>query len=188
MTQVIVTVHFEKSDPLDLSLPWEVPVEQIVEAMEEIFKVHRNVNSTLGLAKLIDNGKQNLSPEETLADANIVFGDQLQLLVHGSPYLFLNQGKRYSLDKNLIVIGRTTPQRQVDIDLTDLDTQRVISRQHAAIIRRDEDYFIKDTDSSNGVWVNNRRISTGTLRRLENSDVLQFGGSRGVELIFGIRN
>ena len=159
MTQVIVTVHYEQNDPLDLSLPWEVPIGEIMTALEKIFSIRRNADSTLGLVKLGPDGRENLSVEETLADANVLNGDELQFLVQGSPYLFTSTGQRFSLAKNLVVIGRTTPQQSVDIDLTDLDLERVISRQHAIIEHRGDQYFIKDTNSSNGVYVNNRRIS-----------------------------
>ncbi len=188
MTHVIVTVYYEQNDPLDLSLPWEVPASEIMTALEKIFSIRRSTDSTLGLVKLGNNGKENLSAEETLADANILYGDELQLLVQGSPYLFTSTGQRFSLAKNLIVIGRTTPQQSVDVDLADLDSERVISRQHAIVEHRGDQYFIKDTNSSNGVYVNNRRIDPGQLRKLENGDMLQFGGPRGVELLFGIKN
>ena len=187
MTQVIVTVLYEKNIQLDLSLPWELPVNQLLDPLAAIFKVKRLVDSTLGLIKLTSNNGY-ISPEETLADANIMFGDFLQLKVYGVPYLFSNSGRRYPIKKGLVVIGRVTPQVSVDIDLTDLDKERVISRQHAVIVHRGDDYFIKDTNSSNGVWVNHRRIDPGKLRKLVNDDLLQLGGIRGVELMFGIQN
>ena len=188
MTQVIVTVQFDKKAPLDLSLLWELPIGEFLESLATIFSIRRHADSTLGLVRLTNKGKEHISPEETLADANILYGDVLKLLVYGSPYLFSSTGKRFTLSKNMIVIGRTTPQQSVDIDLTPLDSERVISRQHAAIIHRGDDYFIKDTNSSNGVLVNNRQINPGQLRKIVNGDRLQLGGSHGVALQFGIRD
>ena len=188
MTQVIVTVQYENKEPLDLSIPWELPVGDFIEPLATVFNVRRTIDSTLGLVRLIDNKRDHISLEETLADANVMYGDILQLKVYGHPYLFSSVGKHFPLGKDLVVIGRTTPRQAVDIDLTKLDTERVISRQHAVILRRGDDYYIKDTNSSNGVYVNNRRITPGQLRKLGNGDLLQLGGSHGVELLFGIRN
>jgi len=188
MTQVIVTVQYENKEPLDLSLPWELPVGEFIEPVANVFNVRRTADSTLGLVRLINSSRDHISLEETLADANIMYGDILELKVYGHPYLFSSAGKRFPLARDIVVIGRVTPRQAVDIDLSKLDLERVISRKHAVIIRRGEDYFIKDTNSSNGVYVNNRKITPGQLRKLANGDLLQLGGPHGVELLFGIRN
>jgi RsiW-degrading membrane proteinase PrsW (M82 family) len=50
--------------------------------------------------------------------------------------------------------------------------ERVMSKQHCAIERRPEGYFLVDLQSTNGTYLNGERISAA---RLNSGDVLQFG-------------
>ena len=56
---------------------------------------------------------------------------------------------------------------------------KVLSRQHAMIIYEDERFFILDTGSSNGTFVNNIRLSkTGEeskMTEIFNGDIIRFG-------------
>ena len=56
---------------------------------------------------------------------------------------------------------------------------KVLSRQHAMLLFEEEKFFLIDTGSSNGSFVNNIRLSkTGEeskLTRLYTGDVLRFG-------------
>ena len=56
---------------------------------------------------------------------------------------------------------------------------KVLSRQHAMIIYEDERFFILDTGSSNGTFVNNIRLSkTGEeskMTEIFNGDIVRFG-------------
>lgn len=52
-----------------------------------------------------------------------------------------------------------------------------ISRLHARIIREGEMYFIKDMNSTNGTWINDRRISVYELCPIKNGDVIKLAKS-----------
>ncbi len=79
--------------------------------------------------------------------------------------LILQEGsQRWPLDKDRLTIGRGP---DCDIILPD----RVVSRRHACIERRDGEYFILDDDSKNGTFVNGKSVTEP--RRLIDGDEIQ---------------
>lgn len=72
--------------------------------------------------------------------------------------------QRWSLDKDRLTIGRGP---DCDIILPD----RVVSRRHACIDRRDGEYFIVDDNSKNGTFVNGKPVTEP--RRLIDGDEIQ---------------
>lgn len=52
-----------------------------------------------------------------------------------------------------------------------------ISRLHARIMREGEMFFIKDMNSTNGTWINERRISVYEQCPIKNGDVIRFAQS-----------
>jgi sigma-B regulation protein RsbU (phosphoserine phosphatase) len=77
-----------------------------------------------------------------------------------------NPGQRFALTDDSLLIGR---QDDVGIYLDSL----AVSRQHARILRHGGEYFVEDVGSSNGTFVNGRRISRPTP--LTEKDLLQIG-------------
>lgn len=75
-------------------------------------------------------------------------------------------GQRFALSEESLLIGR---QEDADIYLESL----AVSRQHARIRCHDGEYFVEDVGSSNGTFVNGRRISGPTP--LTAQDALQIG-------------
>ncbi len=88
-------------------------------------------------------------------------------------------GTRFSLgDRAETTVGRPdhatgfTP----DVDLSQLDTKRTLSRRHAKIVRRDGDFFLREEiGTRNGTFVNGARIATGTDVKLSEGDQVRFG-------------
>ncbi len=76
-----------------------------------------------------------------------------------------DQGARFALDDETATIGRDASNK---IRLRDAET----SRRHAEIRRGVDGLTLVDLESSNGVYVNGRRIKT---RRLANGDQIQLG-------------
>ena len=58
--------------------------------------------------------------------------------------------------------------------LTDL----TVGRYHAALDVSPTSVTVTDLQSTNGTWVNNRRVGTADLVPLRNGDILQFGATR----------
>jgi len=72
--------------------------------------------------------------------------------------------QRWPLNKERLTIGRSP---DCDIILPD----RVVSRRHACIERRDGEYYIVDDDSKNGTFVNGKPVTEP--RRLIDGDEIQ---------------
>jgi tRNA A-37 threonylcarbamoyl transferase component Bud32 len=82
---------------------------------------------------------------------------------------------RWELRTDSTVIGRRSPGRGVDLDLGPYDQKGYVSRQHARILRTTEYYTITDLQSSNGSFVNGRRLTPGLAVRLERGDLIRMG-------------
>jgi CRP/FNR family transcriptional regulator, cyclic AMP receptor protein len=62
------------------------------------------------------------------------------------------------------------------VDLTALDTNRTLSRRHAAITVRDDGVYLCEPKATrNGTFVNGQRVTPAEEVRLRNGDVIQFG-------------
>ena len=87
------------------------------------------------------------------------------------PSLFVirgnDQGSRYELTDPTVRLGRDAS-NQIEIH----DTE--VSRRHAELRREDGEYRVVDLDSSNGTYVNGRRLTTSLLG---SGDQLQLGGT-----------
>ena len=76
------------------------------------------------------------------------------------------------------VIGRSDPVTGTapDVDLTPLDPQRSVSRQHARVYRIGEtSYVMEEIGVVNGTFVNETRLMTGAPAALGHGDDLQLG-------------
>ena len=81
----------------------------------------------------------------------------------GAPPLYLIFGnQKLIVDKEQFIIGRGS--KTSDLPIRDGN----ISRKHAAVIRRGNDYYIKDLGSTNGIDFNGERIEA---RKIEEGDV-----------------
>ncbi len=79
------------------------------------------------------------------------------------PPLFLLFGnQRYIIDKDQFIIGRGA--KTSDLPIRDGN----ISRKHAAVIRRNGDYYIKDLGSTNGIDFRGDRIEG---KKIEEGDI-----------------
>lgn len=81
----------------------------------------------------------------------------------GSPTLFLiYNNQRYPISKDQFIIGRGS--KTSDLPIKDGN----ISRKHAAVIRRNGTYYIKDLGSTNGIDYKGMRIDN---KRIDEGDV-----------------
>ena len=77
-----------------------------------------------------------------------------------------------------ITIGRRDPVTgiQPSVDLTDLDQERSVSRRHAKLERKGGRlYLVEDLGTTNGTFVNGKRISPGEPVEVGAGDLLRFG-------------
>ena len=78
------------------------------------------------------------------------------------PLYLLFQSQKFLVDKEQFIIGRGS--KSSDLPIRDGN----ISRKHAAVVRRNGSYFIKDLGSTNGIDYNGVRIDN---KRIEEGDV-----------------
>jgi pSer/pThr/pTyr-binding forkhead associated (FHA) protein len=74
-------------------------------------------------------------------------------------------GESFPLTKDKLTIGRRPDS---DVFLDDV----TVSRDHALVVRRGEDWFLDDLGSLNGTYVNRELAES---RRLEDGDEVQIG-------------
>ena len=84
----------------------------------------------------------------------------------------------YPVRSSETLIGRFDPVTQLkpDIDLTDLDLKRSVSRQHARIINTDRGYeVVEEVGALNGTFVNGTQLTSGQRHPLNDGDEVSFG-------------
>lgn len=74
-------------------------------------------------------------------------------------------GESFALERGRMTVGRRPDS---DVFLDDV----TVSRDHAVIVRRGDDYYLDDCGSLNGTYVNRHRIES---QRLSDGDELQIG-------------
>ncbi|MCI9385685.1 MAG: FHA domain-containing protein [Lachnospiraceae bacterium] len=87
----------------------------------------------------------------------------------------VSDGQRYMLDKECVVFGK-------DASSADYVLQNdTISRAHAEIKKRNGVYYVTDLGSTNGTFVNSKRLPKNTAIEVSNGDMVKFSN---VELRF----
>jgi pSer/pThr/pTyr-binding forkhead associated (FHA) protein len=98
-----------------------------------------------------------------------------EISVKHSGYLEIINGgvghKVVQIGEGVTIIGRS-PECDVQLAVEN------VSRMHARIRYRDEEYYLEDLDSTNGTYVNSIRVVGCVLR---NNDLIEIGG---VKIIF----
>ncbi len=80
--------------------------------------------------------------------------------------------------KDEIMIGREDPISEVfpDVDLTALGgLEKGVSRKHAVIHRTGADYTVEDMGSTNGTFINRKRIQPHAPEAIKPGDEVRFG-------------
>ena len=73
--------------------------------------------------------------------------------------------KTFEIDKDIITIGRL---KSCDIHINN----PAVSKQHAQIIKNQDNYLIEDLKSTNGIYLNKVRIF---IKYLKDNDVINIG-------------
>ena len=88
-------------------------------------------------------------------------------------------GSRLELPaKDEIVVGREDPISDLfpDVDLTGLGgMEKGVSRKHAVIHRAGGDYTVEDLGSTNGTYINKKKILPHAPQTIKEGDELRFG-------------
>jgi len=76
------------------------------------------------------------------------------------------------------MIGRFDPVTELnpEIDLTDVDLKRSVSRRHARLVREGDDYsLVEEVGALNGTFVNGEKLVAGEAHRLADGDEIGVG-------------
>lgn len=90
-----------------------------------------------------------------------------------------NTNEEFYLNRDAeTTVGRIDPVTGIrpDVDLTNLDTQRSVSRRHAKIIHSNNEFrIVEEIGTMNGTFVNGRRIPTGSPVAIKDGDRVRVG-------------
>jgi len=187
MGEVVSTV-IVNGKQTDLVLPDNVPVHLLSRNICVALKLQVKESQPVELFLVETTGDILIRGSRTLSQAKVLNGSFLRLTLQAangqrSAYLLGPREVRFQLYiQNKI--GRSSQSMGQDIDLTPLDQNSVVSRNHAVINYRTGQYWINDLGSKNGTFVNGNQIF-GQPVALRKNDVLYFGSEKhGVKLIF----
>lgn len=201
MDTVVVTVFSDAKnvEDVDLALPTSVPFAQLAQILiEKLEWGHlQSLTEREAWAGLLTSGLI-VRPQETLSDRGIVDGDSLKLIPipksdytsagetksvgHGPRLQSVMAGKEFPIRGRQAMIGRS---RHHLINLSDLPNGDVVSRTHASISRRQDEFWIQDEGSSNGTFVNGRMLDNRESVLIRDGCQIQLGKD-GPVLIFYI--
>ena len=87
-------------------------------------------------------------------------------------------GKSYGVSGDETLIGRFDPvtEQRPDVDLTEADLKRSVSRRHAKLLATDDGFvLVEEVGTLNGTFLNGERLVTGEPRAIADGDQLGFG-------------
>jgi hypothetical protein len=197
MSHVAVTLEYDNTNK-DLALPLDVTVRILVDSLVESLRLRKVKGKRYALSIKTEQGLRPISPNATLADANVLHGMVLMLfyedktagetLSKTGASLQAENGRMFPLPVKVSIIGRNDAKSGtfVDVDLTPLVTDsRILSRRHAQIEQEGERFYLTDLASTNGTSLNGQPIPAKEKRILHEGDIIEFG-RKGPKLTFVI--
>ena len=126
--------------------------------------------SYLGGGQSENQGESQTATYRVDETGELVPVDVEQVVAHEGAALVIRAGggrvgESFALGGERMTIGRRPDS---DVFLDDV----TVSRDHALLVRRGEDYYLDDLGSLNGTYVNRRRIES---HRLQDGDEIQIG-------------
>lgn len=96
---------------------------------------------------------------------------------HAARFVHVESGRQFPLpDLPEVVVGRTDKKFTPDIEFSSIDTDRSLSRSHAAIRRVGDGYeIVEQPHVMNGTFVNGTRLSAGVPASIKDGDEVSFG-------------
>jgi len=96
----------------------------------------------------------------------------------------LDKGKRFNIDKELIMVGAIPEDGGTKNDIVLRDAERMISRFHAQFHYKEGKLYVVDTNSYNGTFVDKKRLEPGKPVLLKNGARVSFAGTCTVKVGF----
>lgn len=152
---------------------FQTPVE-FIQKLEEL-------KQQIGAASSL-NGTQNrpsVAPPQMVAPPPLDVERPRLTLLATSQVIYLTG--------NQAIIGRSDPHRQIypEVDLSTLDTDRMVSRRQARVLQHDGRYFVEDLRALNVTKLNGIPLRPNEERELSDGDILRAGN---IEMRFSLRD
>jgi CRP-like cAMP-binding protein len=150
-------------------------IEIAVRMLRKISKRLRETTDQLELA-LTSQGKAVVIPDEREpAPAPVEPGEAPPALAE-----FVSEGslKVFPIHREISLVGRKDPVTGItpDVDLTEEDVKRSVSRRHAKLICSNGQFYIaEEVGTLNGTFINGKRIPTGVLTPIKSGAQVGFG-------------
>lgn len=125
-------------------------------------------------------------PDVDVAPPPIATATQLQ--TQAASLIHVQTQTTLELPQGLTVIHLGKPNEKVppDVDVSGFANSDVVSRVHADIRVEEDIYYLEDTGSANGTYVNHTPLAPGNRHRLRSGDRLSLGKGDLVTFIFQI--
>jgi len=195
MTDVVVTIEYGNGERVDLAIPLNVPCRLLATSIGKALNLQSDIEEAFTLSEADVPDGHRLPANSTLGDAGILNGRILRLsservkearvIPKGGAYLQSESGRNFNLVGAYTLLGRRDPRHNIlpDIDLTELDTQKITSRRHACIEFDQKVYTVTDLESANGTSLNGQRLQSKKPEQLVEGDEITFG-KNGLRFIF----
>ena len=89
---------------------------------------------------------------------------------------------------SVVRIGKPNEHAQPDIDISGFPNSEIVSRVHANLLIEGDIYYLEDSGSSNGTYINGLPLQAGNRHRLNAGDRIAFGKGDKVSFIFELAN
>ncbi|MBY0508016.1 MAG: DUF1080 domain-containing protein [Bryobacteraceae bacterium] len=100
----------------------------------------------------------------------------------------LDKGKKFNIDQQVMKLGAIAEDGGQKNDVVLRDAERMVSRFHAEIHQQEGKLYVIDANSSNGTFVDKKRIPAGKPIPLAKGSVVSFGGTCAVKIGFEKRS
>jgi uncharacterized ubiquitin-like protein YukD len=176
-TETLLDAGIENSDVLWITLEEDGGLEEETESYFRRTGLGPEVGPVSGFAPVAATNPSPKDRRGTLAPPRSVH------FTIQEPSLISSQGLIFVLGNPPLIIGRSSGEHQPDIDLTEIDTEIVSSREHAELHLEEDRLVVIAKQTTNGTFVNGVELFSGEKHTLDDGDTIQFG-FEGVELTF----
>ncbi len=135
---------------------------------DQMRRLHDNLSNRSIKLEDLDENKNQASVQQMQKPRQ-----KMRLIALNAP-----QSMTIEVAKDILTIGRNASLVDVVVGFN-----TAIGRKHCTILRNNADYMIKDESSINGTFVNDERIASGQVRRLENGDIVGLANTKFKVLI-----
>ncbi len=96
-------------------------------------------------------------------------------------------GQKIPMNGSQLIIGRSDPIRQIfpEVDLSTLDTDRMVSRRQARVTQHDGRFYVEDLKALNATRLNGVALPPNEEYELQDGDMLRAGN---IEIRFNLRD